>query len=184
MPLPTARLAILTILVAAAGCGEQFGTIPVVGRVTVGGAAPPAPGYLYFVPARQGPPAADGSGPRSGSARWGADGGFAVGTFRAADGLRPGRYKVRIDCDLGGQQPGADYDGRPLKGRPLVPAGFRPPELLVPADSSGPVQYDLDVPQASAGCRGPWQLAGWQADQAKTCVSLSMEADRVSVSST
>lgn len=128
------------------GCGPDFGTVPVQGRVTFQGADPPGLGYLYFVPAADGPPRADGSGQRSGSAMWLKDGNFRAGTFRADDGLRPGTYTVRIECILSDTTSPASPD-RESAGVSAVPAGFRPPDLVVPADARGPVRYDLDVPR-------------------------------------
>lgn len=156
------RLLFAAALIAAAGCSERFGTVPVVGRVTVTGKPPAAAGYLFFVPDHDGPPAADGSGPRSGSARWAADGSYAAGTFRAADGLRPGTYRVRIECTGGDTKAGGDAEGRPPAERPVVPAGFRPPDLVVPEGSPGPVRYDLDLPRMAgklSAVGAGWQLA-------------------------
>lgn len=133
------------VAIAAAGCGRDFGTVPVTGRVTFGGGPPPAAGYLFFVPQGDDPQRADGTGPRSGSTRWAADGTFSVSTFRAADGLRPGTYRVRMECMGGAPQSDTDAEGRPTAAPSAVPAGFRPPDLVVPADARGPVRYDLDV---------------------------------------
>lgn len=127
------------------GCGPDFGTVPVAGRVTFRGAEPPARGYLYFVPVADGAPVPHGTEPRSGSAMWSEDGSFQAGTFRAADGLRPGTYEVRIECmiaDTGRPVP----EGQEPTARSAVPAGSQPPPLVVPAAGPRPVRYDLNLP--------------------------------------
>lgn len=145
----TRRQAVAVVVLAAAGCvgcGENFGTIPVEGRVTFGGLPPPGPGYLFFVPADDAAVAADGTGPRSGSARWDEDGNFRGGTFRAADGLRPGRYAVRIECGSPGSAPAAGPDGVEPVERSTVPVDAKPPPLIVPNAGPRPVRYDLNLP--------------------------------------
>jgi hypothetical protein len=137
------------VLGAASGCDSK-GLRPVEGRVTFGGASPPGPGYLSFVPRemslnqRQ-----DRTGSLPGTALFMRDGRFKATTFTAGDGLRPGTYEVRIECSA---TPAAPLDTAPLagtlhdvEGADLVPQGFVPPDLVVPPSGRRPVRYDLDV---------------------------------------
>ena len=109
------------------------------------------------MPQGDAPPRADGAGPRSGSARWDDAGVFRVGTFRAADGLRPGIYSVRIECTSGVSQPDSDAEGRPIVAPSAVPPGFRPPDAAFPraklAAAAVPVSGVRFLPEMEAVAR-------------------------------
>lgn len=151
----TVRLAVLGLLfitaaVVAPGCGTSRGLVPVKGRVTFTGKSPPAAGHLFFTPRTMRASAKDQiSDPRPGSARFLTDGSFRASTFRDGDGLRPGTYEVRIECFVSPEDDakGPDADKPHFSdGRSLVPAGFQPPDITVPATSRRPVEVLIDVP--------------------------------------
>ena len=124
------------ILPQAGGCGRSTrGAVPVSGRVTFGGATPEKPCVLFFVPE----PAADGSTPpqRAGTAETRPDGSFLASSFQSGDGLLPGTYAVGLEC---WKVPGR-HD---VPGVSLVPEGFKPPALVVPAEARS-VTYSVDV---------------------------------------
>lgn len=131
---------------ATAGCGNSKGLVPVEGRVTFAGKRPAGPGYLYFVPRelsinlRQ-----DRAGSLPGTALFLADGGFRAGTFSPGDGLRPGTYEVRIECSAAATDDAHHEPTHDAAGQTLVPAGFSPPDLIVPPTGSNRVVYDLDI---------------------------------------
>ena len=131
------RLAAAVLLVAApSGCGSR-GLVPVEGRVTFAGKAPPAGGYVFFVPLD----ASTGEGgekPRSGTALFMEDGSFTVTTFQNGDGLRPGRYEARIQCERPGKAAGEG-------GVSAVPPDFKVPEIEVPASGPAPCRVEIDV---------------------------------------
>jgi hypothetical protein len=92
----------------AAGCGGG-GMTTVTGTVTYGG-EPLTNGYVTLIP--------DGPG-ESASGQIGPDGRFALSTFAPGDGVRPGRYRVRV----------ASYRSEakmdvPGSGRPAVPEKY------------------------------------------------------------
>lgn len=140
IPLRSWPLVAAAVLAAAAGCGSSKGLVPVEGRVTFAGKQPPTSGYLYFVPRemsvneRQ-----DREGSLPGTALFLQDGLFRAGTFTPGDGLRPGRYEVRLDCSA------ATSTAHDARGPSLVPSDFTPPDLVVPSTGAKPVRYDLDV---------------------------------------
>jgi hypothetical protein len=137
-------LAAAVCVVGLAGCGSK-GLVQVEGRVTFGGGKPPAAGYLFFVPNEMSTNRKqDTEGPLPGTALFKADGSFRATTFTDGDGLRPGSYEVRIECAAAPSKP-LDIKTHDLPGKELVPAGFRPPDLVVPPAGPRPVRYDLDV---------------------------------------
>lgn len=80
----------------------------------------------------------------SSSCSLGSDGSPVAGFF--ANG--PARVtSVRIECTSGVSQPDSDAEGRPSVPPSAVPPEFCPPDPVVPADSSGPVRYDLELPR-------------------------------------
>ena len=85
----------MVLLTTAAGCGvDRPETIPVSGRITFDGSAPPAAGILYFttdVPA-------EGFPRRPTLAKFDEQGGFRVTTWDRGDGLMPGHYKITVEC--------------------------------------------------------------------------------------
>jgi hypothetical protein len=124
------------LLAAAAGCDSSRGVVPVAGTIRFAGRAPPASGYVYFVPLD--PSAAESDdAPRSGTALFTKDGSFGVSTFREGDGLRPGRYEARVDCSLPAEAHAAS--------KSAVPASFKPPEVTIPGDGPRPVVVEIDV---------------------------------------
>lgn len=142
----TPRLVGIVVLLAAfTGCNSK-GLVPVEGRVTFAGDEPQAFGYLYFVPREMSiDKLQDRSGPLPGTGSFGTDGFFRGTTFKDGDGLRPGTYEVRLECE--GPPPGNltpdQVHTAPVKSR--VPKGFSPPDLVVPASGPRPVRYDVDV---------------------------------------
>jgi len=101
------------------GCGKSGAkTMPIAGRVTLGGNAWPHAGTLSFHPI-EAPP---GMPKIPGSADFSPDGSFTATTFKANDGLAPGRYRVTVDC----------WEKRPLDGQPgkncYVPEQYRNPK--------------------------------------------------------
>lgn len=137
MPRRGLVVALAGMLVAGTvGCDSSRGVVPVAGMIRFAGKAPPARGYIYFVPLE--PSAADNDdAPRSGTALFEPDGSFEVTTFREGDGLRPGRYEARVDCSFPAEAHAA--------ARSAVPASFQPPEVLIPGSGSRPVMVEIDV---------------------------------------
>jgi hypothetical protein len=133
-----AALILATLLGTAAGCDSR-GLVPVAGRITFAGQQPPASGYVFFVPV-EAPAKGDGHGPRSGTALFMPDGTFTVATFKEGDGLRPGTYEARVQCSKPRQAGMAEGDGGSA-----VPAGFKPPEVTVPASGPRPFRVEIDV---------------------------------------
>jgi hypothetical protein len=134
--------ALLAVAVATlAGCGPSHGVVPVEGRVTFAGGPPPSPGYVFFVPI-DAPPTANerDMGPRQGTALFQQDGTFQATTFRAGDGLRPGRYQARIECS----PPRSDAVAH-AAAENAVPKGFTPPEVIISAKGRRPQMIEIDV---------------------------------------
>lgn len=138
-------LAAALLAVSLAGCGGSKGLVPVEGRVTFGGSDPPGAGYLFFVPREMSTNRKkDTAGSLPGTALFKADGSFRATTFVDGDGLRAGSYEVRIECAAAPSKP-LDAKSHDLPAKELVPAGFQPPDLVVPPSGPRPVRYDLDV---------------------------------------
>ncbi|MBA4067226.1 MAG: hypothetical protein C0501_26670 [Isosphaera sp.] len=102
------RRVLLTGALAAVGCGGG-GMTAVTGTVTCDG-RPVTNGYVTLVP--------DGPG-EGASGQIGPDGRFALSTFAPNDGVRPGRYRVRV----------ASYESEarmdvPGSGRPALPEKY------------------------------------------------------------
>jgi len=76
------------VMLLLPGCGTK-GTdlVPVRGRVTYGGGPWPKPGTLVFT-----------NSERPGQAEFNTDGSFQAGAFKKGDGLKPGKYKVGVQC--------------------------------------------------------------------------------------
>lgn len=129
-------VAAAALLAAVIGCDSSRGVVPVAGTIRFAGKAPPASGYVYFVPLE--PSAAESDdAPRSGTALFTKDGSFEVTTFREGDGLRPGRYEARVDCSLPAEAHAA--------AKSAVPASFTPPEVTIPTTGRRPVVVEIDV---------------------------------------
>jgi hypothetical protein len=135
----------LLLVAAVTGCNSK-GLVPVEGRVTFAGKEPRTVGYLYFVPREMSTDKLkDTSGPLPASGQFGADGTFRGTTFEDGDGVRPGTYEVRVECD---GRPAANLSPEQAHDAPrpsLVPRRFSPPDLVVPVSGPRPVRYDLDV---------------------------------------
>lgn len=135
-----ARCVVLLLLtmVLATGCGpKRPDMIPVSGKITFGGAAPPGEGAIYFAPLE----VAGGGARRPGRAMFDESGNYQVTSFEDADGLVPGTYRVRVEC----------WKSVPTMDKPgesYVPADFAPGELNISADSSS-VTHNIDVPAAN-----------------------------------
>jgi hypothetical protein len=127
-------------LVLAAGCGNPRGTVPVEGRVTFGGQPPPNSGFVYFMPRGDDPSVA---GRRPGTAIFTTDGGFKATTFEDGDGLIPGTYEVRIQCEEQLASPAKVSHSNPAKN--LVPEAFKPADVTVPSDGPRPFRVEIDV---------------------------------------
>lgn len=144
-PWPLLVMAGLLVASTAGGCGTK-GLVPVEGRVTFGGEAPPAHGYLYFVPRDMSKDLKrDDAGPLPGTALFAADGSFRASTFQEGDGLRPGAYEVRVECSATPPPRELDVKTHDAPVKSAVPTGFMPPALVVPASGPKPVRYDVDV---------------------------------------
>ena len=144
-PLRRPPLAAALLAVSLAGCGGSKGLVPVEGQVTFGGGNPPGAGYLFFVPREMSTNLKkDREGSLPGTALFKADGSFRATTFTEGDGLRAGSYEVRIECAAAPSKP-LDPKTHDLPAKELVPAGFQPPDLVVPPNGPRPVRYDLDV---------------------------------------
>ena len=130
------------LALAASGCGgSRPQTVPVSGRVTVAGKAPPAGGAVWFTAEE----AAPGFPMRPGIGDFAADGAYQAKTFTTGDGLLPGRYKLRIDC----WKTPPNMEGKPSQS--YLPAKYQNPqqsglELNVkPGDD--PIMLDIDIPK-------------------------------------
>lgn len=85
----TALFAILFV-----GCGKQYGTVPVRGKVTFNGGPVPAKGVVYFTPLE-----ASGNHPmRSATGDFGTDGSYTTFSFADVEGLFPGVYEAHLHC--------------------------------------------------------------------------------------
>jgi hypothetical protein len=123
-------------LVGVTGCGNERSMVPVSGKVTYGGGEWPQAGTIGFTPASAG----DGSISRAGSANFGKDGSFVVGSYKPRDGLLPGVYRVKVSSvdPSNFTKSVAELD--------IVPKDFHVDDLVVEA-GSGPIELNLDVPK-------------------------------------
>ena len=130
------KYGIILCAVLILGCGRGGAKmVQVVGKVTYRGGACPGPGTVMLAPYE----VTGGSGLRPASAEFGDDGAFAVRSFRPGDGLKPGRYRITIQCwkerPQGYDKPGVD----------VVRPGFHPEDLVVAPDSPR-VELHYDIP--------------------------------------
>jgi hypothetical protein len=134
----TTTLAALTLLTAAGCNGSYEGLIPVSGKVTFDGGAPPAGGFLSFMPLDR----VEGKPSRPGRATFLTDGAYEAMSFEEGDGLYPGRYGVLVRCD----KTNIDY-GNPnaVRNGSYVADGYEA-EPLVIEEGSDEVVFNLDVP--------------------------------------
>lgn len=131
------------ILLAVGGCGpDRPTTIPVSGRITFDGEAPPAAGTLYFTIDSP----AEGFPRRPTLAKFDERGRFRVTTWDRNDGLMPGRYKITVECwevppELGGAE-----------GKSYVPSKYQDPTStdlaveIAPSDRSK--ELELNIPRS------------------------------------
>jgi hypothetical protein len=114
--------------------------VPVRGKVTFQGSAPPARGTVIFVPIT----VQEGLPRRPGSAEFGTDGVFRVTSFRQNDGLLPGIYSAKVTCWKG--NPYTSGDPTAFDKFSYVPKDFNPQPVEV--DSKlGKVEVAIDVPK-------------------------------------
>ncbi len=128
------------ILTTAFGCGSDVPqTVPVTGRVTFDGHAPPGAGTVYFVPQE----AAAGFPMRPGTGDFDQEGYFTTKTFDPGDGLMPGKYTMLIEC----WQVPPNMEGKPSKT--FVPAKYQSAQTsgfkLDITPDMGPQEITLDV---------------------------------------
>lgn len=87
----------LAALWCCAGCDSgNPETIPVVGQVTLNGGRMPAKGTVHFLP-EPAAGTADGRN-RPALAHFDQSGQFSATTWERGDGLRPGKYRVTVEC--------------------------------------------------------------------------------------
>jgi hypothetical protein len=126
-----------------AGCGtDNTPTVKVEGKITFNGQPPPAAGKITFAPLEM----SGGVQSRPGTAEFDTDGSFKVTTFKAGDGLIPGRYRANINC----------WRGKPTLETRLsanyVPPTFHP-EVAIDQGAGEPVQVAIDVPVTNKPAR-------------------------------
>jgi hypothetical protein len=83
-----------TCALLLAGCGKQYGTVPVRGKVTFNGGQLPAAGSVYFTPIET----FGGHPLRPAAADFGRDGSYSVSAFANVEGLYPGKYEAHLHC--------------------------------------------------------------------------------------
>lgn len=129
-------LSILLCIAFLTGCGSDKPLVPTSGIATYGGGNWPMPGTITLTPLNV--PA--GMPSRPGSARFGVDGKFVIGSYKPGDGLMPGSYHVVISC----------YDpldtSKPAKELEFVPADFKPDNLVVEVGQDD-IVLNYDVPK-------------------------------------
>jgi hypothetical protein len=122
------------------GCGgveQEKGLVPVSGKVTLDGGPWPQPGQITFTPT------AAGKDPNAASvsyvAKFATDGSFTVAN-PSANGMKPGKYWVSVDCPEGGviKMP---MPGEKIEDKNAAPKKYRNPE------SSG-FKYDIEGSKA------------------------------------
>jgi hypothetical protein len=139
-----AALAMVVAFTATvAGCGDAaVTTVPVQGRITLGGGDWPAEGLVVFAPKQP----AEGYPAKSGQAFFALDGSFVAGTFKQDDGLVPGTYLVNLRCvESSPTDITQGVNHVPPKYQRGEDSGW---EVVVPTDDSGPVTVEFDVPKA------------------------------------
>jgi hypothetical protein len=115
------------------GCQQSHDLVPVYGKVIVAGREAPQVCRLFFTPTGGGRPSA---------AEADESGDYRVTSFRGAEGMPPGSYRVRVTYfDL---KPGTD----PNNDANWIQHDYEAGELKVDAESDG-VQHDITVPAQS-----------------------------------
>lgn len=133
------RLTVLLSIASIVGCGGGgLPMVPVSGKVTLDGAAPPNSGNLSFISMQSDP----GLPQRDGSCRFETDGLFVVTSFEKGDGLLPGKYRVEASCYK--YQP--DYSKKdPFADATAVDPSYEPIELSV--EKGTPIRdLVIDIP--------------------------------------
>lgn len=127
-------------LALVTGCrSDRPATIPVSGRITFDGKAPPTAGTLYFTIDAP----AEGFPRRPTLAKFDERGRFRVTTWDRGDGLMPGRYKITVECweitpELGGAE-----------GKSFVPKKYQDPTItdlavdIAPDDRSRTLELNV-----------------------------------------
>jgi len=88
-------LVMLVVFTAiASGCADNRGLVKISGVVTVDGQQPTMAGSIFFIPDQE----AGAGEARQATARFNNDGKFTASTWEKGDGLKPGKYRVRIEC--------------------------------------------------------------------------------------
>lgn len=138
------RVLMAAVLVAAAGCGDGLRRVPVEGKLTAGG-APLAGASVQFLP-DEGTPGEGGLGLTE------ADGSFRlVGSREGADGVVPGKYRVRVSrmmnkdgTILPADAKQADYPS----AAESIPAPYSAPGsplIVTVPDAGGPIPVEIPV---------------------------------------
>ncbi len=150
-------LPLLLLLATLVGCGNDLGTVPVEGKLTLDGGDWPKPGRVNFLPLEP----AEGFPQRPGFGTFDTDGQFRVTTIESGDGLFPGTYRVYVECweiepvgeedhHHAGEEHAAPAEGKsyvdPEHGSPVA----SPLEVTVEPGASGPVELEFDIPSAES----------------------------------
>jgi hypothetical protein len=135
-PREAVPLVVCAVLVGLTGCGNDKQMVPVTGRVTYGGGEWPQAGSIGFSPTSS----TDGVLARAGSAGFGKDGKFTVGSYKPGDGLLPGIYRVKVSS-----VDSSDFTKSPEE-LDIVPKDFKVDDLVVEAGMD-PIVLNFDVPK-------------------------------------
>jgi hypothetical protein len=123
--------------------------VPVRGKVTLDGGPWPREGTVNFTPTATAQ-AVGGAKSRPGSARFGVDGSFTVGSYEAGDGLFPGTYTVAVDC--ASAPPQMSSTGQAVEAPNVVPKKYQNPStsgLTLTVKAGEPVEAAFDVKSKS-----------------------------------
>lgn len=135
---------LVLLLLAPLGCGDdRIEVVPVEGTITNAGGSWTRPGLVYFAPLEPAP----GYPRQPGIADIEVDGTFRATTQPDRDGLVPGKYRASLEIwqvppTMGGPPAKSDVAA---KYRAAATSGL---EVVVPADSSGAVEVQWDIPRA------------------------------------
>ena len=123
---------------ATCGCGDEgLALVPVSGKVTFGGNAPPRDGTITFTPLK----VPEGLPRRPGSAHFDKEGDFQVTSFKENDGLIPGTYYASVTCWMGAPN---SSDPSSFERLNCVPKDFQAPPVVV-NESDDEVAIVIDV---------------------------------------
>jgi hypothetical protein len=122
-----------------AGCGKQYGTVPVRGKVTYNGGPMPTSGVVYFTPVET----FGGHPLRPASADFGIDGNYKVSSFADVEGLFPGKYEAHLHC---WKVPPTMDGPRPISHLPAKYGKANTSELkLTVEEGSSEKEFNIDV---------------------------------------